>query len=124
MATQRSIEHERAIRPNILTASNWWDWGKKGRPYLDIAVKELRHFPEDNKAPGETCFKLESRGWFWKEGTRSGSAKGVLGRMATAHARNSNFLLNVGPDKNGRITDSSLQTLAEVGRLRAAGTAP
>ena len=49
--------------------SNWWDWGKKGTPFVDIAVKEVRHFPENNRAPGETCWKLEQK-WFWEEGFR------------------------------------------------------
>ena len=40
---------------------------------MDIAVKELRHFPETNKAPGETCWKLE-QGWFWiGKAARAGS---------------------------------------------------
>jgi len=123
MPAQEILDHERGVRPNILTSSNWWSWGKKGRPYLDIAVKELRHFPEDNTAPGETCWKLE-RTWFWKKGTPSGSAKGVMGNMAKAHARNSNFLLNVGPDRSGRIVPGSLKTLAEVGKLRASKAVP
>ena len=72
-----------------------------------------------NTAPGETCWKLEHK-WFWKEGTRAGSAKGVMGHMAMAHGRNSNFLLNVGPDRNGRIIESSRKVLAEIGKLRAA----
>lgn len=107
----------RNLRPGVLASSNWWNWGKKGTPYLDIAVKELRDFPEDNTAPGETCWKLE-RGWFWSEGSHAGSAKGVLGHMATAHARNSNFLLNVGPNQRGEIIPSSLKALAEIGKLR------
>jgi alpha-L-fucosidase len=41
-----------------------------------------------------------------------------MGNMAKAHARNSNFLLNVGPDRNGKIVESSLKTLAEIGKLR------
>jgi alpha-L-fucosidase len=106
----------RSVRPNIIASSNWWSWGKKGTPYLDLGVKELRHFPETNKAPGETCWKLEQK-WFWYKGFRSGSAKGVMGNMAKAHSRNSNFLLNVGPDQKGKIIDSSIKTLAEVGKL-------
>ncbi|MBC8871616.1 MAG: alpha-L-fucosidase [Planctomycetes bacterium] len=106
----------RSLGPGILASSNWWDWGKKGTPYVDIAVKELRHFPETNTAPGETCWKLEQK-WFWNEGFRSGSAKGVMSHMATAHARNSNFLLNVGPNRNGKIIESSIKTLAEIGKL-------
>ncbi len=111
----------RGARPNIIASSNWWSWGKKGTPFVDIAVKELRHFPETNKAPGETCWKLE-QGWFWNKGCRAGSAKGVMGNMAKAHARNSNFLLNVGPDRNGKIEESSIKTLAEIGKLLKAGS--
>lgn len=105
----------RGIRPNIIASSNWWSWGKKGTPFVDIAVKELRHFPEENRAPGETCWKLEQK-WFWHKGSRAGSARGVMSNMAKAHSRNSNFLLNVGPDRNGRIIESSIKTLAEVGK--------
>ena len=47
---------------------------RKGRRIVDIAVKELRHFPEDNTAPGETCWKLEQK-WFWNEGFRAGNAQ-------------------------------------------------
>jgi alpha-L-fucosidase len=112
----------RSLGPGIIASSNWWSWGKKGTPFVDIAVKELRDFPEDNTAPGETCWKLE-RGWFWKEGTGSGSAQGVMNHMATAHARNSNFLLNVGPDKQGKIIESSAKTLAEIGKLLKASMA-
>jgi len=111
------------IRPDLLASSNWWDWGKKGTPYLDIAVKEVRHFPEDNTAPGETCWKLEP-GWFWTEGARPKTAKGILNVMTTAYGRNSNFLLNVGPDRHGRIIGSSVQTLSEIGRLMIPSASP
>ena len=116
----------RGVRSNVIASSNWWNWGKKGTPFVDIAVKELRHFPETNKAAGETCWKLEQK-WFWNKGFRSGSAKGVMGNMATAHSRNSNFLLNVGPDRNGKIVESSIRTLAEIGKRwkpNAASTLP
>jgi len=116
MPADEALAFIRDLGPNVLASSNWWSWGKKGTPFVDIAVKELRHFPETNKAPGETCWKLE-QGWFWKKGTRSGSAKGVMGNMARAHARNSNFLLNVAPDRNGRFEESSVKTLAEIGKL-------
>jgi len=113
----------RGVRPNVIASSNWWDWGKKGTPFLDIAVKESRHFPEDNTAPGETCWCLEQK-WFWKEGARSKTARQVLDLMTTANSRNSNFLLNVGPDKNGNIVESSVKTLAEIGRLRERNATP
>lgn len=106
----------RSLGPGIIASSNWWSWGKKGQPFVDIAVKELRHFPADNTHVGETCWKLEQK-WFWKKGFRSGSAKGHLSHMAKAHARNSNYLLNVGPDRDGKIIESSVKTLVEIGEL-------
>jgi alpha-L-fucosidase len=111
----------RSIRPDVLASANWWSWAKKGTPYLDIAVKEVRDFPEDNTAPGETCWQLEQQ-WFWAEGFKARSARAILDRMARAHSRHSNFLLNVGPDRRGAIVPSSLEALAEIGRLRKSDT--
>jgi alpha-L-fucosidase len=123
MTAQEAQAFVRSLRPDIIGSSNWWNWGRKGTPFVDIAVKESRHFPETNTAPGETCWKLEQK-WFWGEGFRAGTAKGVGEHMATAHARNSNFLLNVGPDRKGSIIESSLKTLAEIGTLRKADPSP
>ncbi|UCG49130.1 MAG: alpha-L-fucosidase, partial [Phycisphaerales bacterium] len=66
--------------------------------------------------PGETCWSLEQK-WFWNEGARPKTAKRVINLITTANSRNSNFLLNVGPDTNGRIIESSIKTLAEIGEL-------
>ncbi len=63
--------------PNVLVSTNWWLWDNKGKPYADIAVKEMGHFPETNKAPGETCWMLE-QSWFWKEGMHPETASEVL----------------------------------------------
>jgi alpha-L-fucosidase len=123
MSAEDARKFIKDVRPDLLASSNWWDWGKKGTPYLDIAVKEVRHFPEDNAAPGETCWKLEP-GWFWTEGARPKTAKEILNLMRTAYSRNSNFLLNVGPDRHGRIIESSVQTLSEIGRLMTSSNSP
>jgi alpha-L-fucosidase len=117
MPADEILTHIRGVHPDILVSANWWSWAKKGTPYVDIAVKEMRPFPETNTAPGETCWSLEQK-WFWNEGFRSKPAKQMIGLMTTAHSRNSNFLLNVGPDRNGNIIESSIKTLAEIGKLR------
>jgi alpha-L-fucosidase len=81
---------------------------------VDIAVTETRHFPATNTHPGETCWKLE-QGWFWDEGAEPLLTAGQIARgIHTAHSRNANFLLNVGPDKQGRIIDASRKILAEI----------
>ncbi|MHC4889599.1 MAG: alpha-L-fucosidase, partial [Planctomycetota bacterium] len=67
MPADEILTHIRGVRPDILVSANWWSWAKKGTPYVDIAVTETRHFPEENKTPGETCWCLEQK-WFWNKG--------------------------------------------------------
>jgi alpha-L-fucosidase len=38
--------------------------------------------------------------------------------LTTVNSRNSNFLLNVGPNQQGQFEEASVKVLAEVGRLR------
>jgi alpha-L-fucosidase len=122
MPAAEALAFIRGLGPDLLASSNWWDWAKKGTPYADIAVKEMRHFPEANTAPGETCWCLE-QGWFWKEGASPKTAKEVVDLLATVNGRNSNFLLNVGPDKQGRFEAASVKVLGEVGELLKAKAA-
>lgn len=107
----------RGCKPDMLVSANWWDWGKKGEPYADIAVTEQRHFPEDNRVPGETCWCLEQK-WFWEENFAPQAASGIVAQIDSAHARGANFLLNVGPDRRGNITPESVGVLAEIGAGR------
>lgn len=117
MPADELLAYEHGVRPDIITSANWWDWSKKGTPYADIAVTELRHFPEDNITPGETCWQLEQT-WFWSEETQcNSSASDIVQLIKKANRRNANFLLNVGPDKNGNIIESSINTLNEIGKL-------
>jgi len=84
----------RGICPDILASANWWDWSKKGTPYADIAVTEMRHFPEGNTTVGETCWQLEDK-WFWNGETESKSATRIVELLTRVNNNNANFLLNV-----------------------------
>ena len=110
------LNHIRGIKPDVLACGNWWNWGLKGTPYLDIAVMEQNHFPPGNEPPGETCWHLEQN-WFWKSNSAPAAAQTIVNHINTARSRNSNFLLNVGPDPNGNIIPASVQRLAQIGDL-------
>ena len=116
MPAQDANAFYRGLGRDVLAVANWWDWKKKGTPFLDVAVKEMREFPADNAYPGETCWELE-QGWFWKEGARPKTAQQVVELLHRANSRRSNFLLNVGPDKQGRFEPASVRVLAEIGKL-------
>jgi alpha-L-fucosidase len=114
MTSEEAKTWTRSLSPQLIACGNWWDWKKKGSPYLDISVTETRHFPETNTHPGETCWKLEQQ-WFWEEGFKTvETAESIASHIRTAHSRNANFFLNVGPDKQGRILESSRKVLAEI----------
>jgi len=108
----------RSLNRDVLGIANWWDWNKKGTPFLDIAVKEMKVFPEDNQYPGETCWPLE-KSWFWSEGTRPKTAQQVVDLLKRTNSRYSNLLLNVGPNKQGKFEPESIRMLAEIGKLTA-----
>ena len=109
----------KSTNPKVLASSNWWDGQDKGKLYLDIAVTEKNHFPEDNKLPGETCWCLERGHWFWKGKARIPSTPAeYVTHIQTANSRNANFLLNVGPDSKGNISPLSINALKEIGKLR------
>jgi alpha-L-fucosidase len=118
MEAEEIMTFLKGVRPDILVSANWWDWSKKGTPYAEIAVTELTHFPENNSAVGETNWKLEKRWFFWSGTTESNSAASMVELLDKVNSRNANLLLNVGPDKNGRIMESSVQTLEEIGKLK------
>jgi len=115
MPAEQAAAFVRSLRPGLLASGNWWDWKKKGLPYLDIAVTETRHFPATNAVPGETCWCLE-KSWF-SDGTGPKSAEEIVKQLRIANSRNANFLLNVGPDKQGKLHQASVTVLREVGQL-------
>lgn len=83
-------------------------------------MSELRHLGErhlNNKTVGETCWCLE-RKWFHSGGPTK-DAVNIVQELQTANSRNANFLLNVGPDKQGKIHPDSIEILAEIGTLLA-----
>jgi len=109
----------RSLGSKIIACGNWWDWGKKGTPYLDLVVTETRHCRERQKEykylPGETCWCLENKWFYTKSGPKN--AKNIVRHIITANARRKNFLLNVGPDKEGKIPEASIKTLKEIGEM-------
>ena len=108
----------RKIRPDVIHSANWWNAAKKGHQYADIAVTEKFHFFDGNKLPGETCWLLDCPQWFYTGPARTGSAQEMVGHLRKANSLNANFLLNVGPDQDGKIFPESVKALAEMGKLQ------
>lgn len=116
MPAKDAIAFFRELSPKVVVSGNWWDWGKKGHAYADIAVTEKKHFPEGNKLAGETCWCLEPS-WFWNEGFKPMPATKVVEELRTANSRGANFLLNVAANRRGEFEPESIKVLKEVGGM-------
>ena len=123
LTADKLLDLIRGIRPGVIASANWFDWGKKGDPYVDIAVTETKHFRKDNKAPGETCWCLE-QSWFWSKRFHPKNAQNIAHQIDIANSRNANFLLNVAPDKQGNLGKASVKVLEEIGKIRDSNATP
>ena len=125
--------HIKSLQPNCLVIANnshdfqetdihsyEYPWLKKRQP-----GKELP--PDGNTNPSEVCDYI-TPAWFWKKAigdTRLRSASDIIGMLKICNSRHANYLLNVPPDNTGRLPDSYVARLKEVGQqLKAQETKP
>jgi alpha-L-fucosidase len=75
--------------------------------------------PENNIIPSEVSDAVATHDWFWNNERPQvlQNAEDIVGRLQICNSRNSNYLLNVQPDKNGLISGPFLVRLREIGDL-------
>jgi alpha-L-fucosidase len=64
----------------------------------------------DYYIPGEVCDTI-GHSWFWRENDTLRSDRELLGMYLVATQRGANFLLDVPPDRSGRIPEDSVEAL-------------
>ncbi len=72
--------------------------------------------PEGNTIPAEVCDTLVP-GWFWRSGEEPEQMKSLedlRSLLKICGERNANYLLNVGPDRSGRIPEYVARRLEEL----------
>lgn len=63
----------------------------------------------------ETCMTMGDQ-WSYKPDDHYKSTRRLIGLLVNIVAKGGNFLLNVGPDANGRLPDPAVQRMREIGR--------
>ncbi len=117
------MEHVRSLQPGcIIIANNSRDFAETdihSFEYPWLLAKGLDPLPSvENAIASEVCDKMESS-WFWKS---DGSweikeAREVVKMLRLSNARNTNYLLNVAPDRSGLIPVASVERLEEIGKI-------
>lgn len=73
-----------------------------------------------NTVPSEVCDTMVSNGnWFWQPGIESHirSAEDLVKVLRMCNERRSNYLINVGPDREGLIPEAFVKRMKEIGVL-------
>ncbi len=117
--------HVHSIQPDCLViANNSTDFKDTDihsyeYPFLKTVGRKALP-PEQNPYPAEICDCLTPGAWFWQTKLNEKSVTGaadVVAMIKLSNSRKANYLLNVPPDRTGRLPDMLVRRLEEIGKL-------
>ena len=83
----------------------------------DFGTPEQFHLENEVEYDWEACYTLNNS-WGYKESDRNWKdAQTVYDKLMDINSKGGNFLLNVGPDGNGKVPKASVDILLEVGKM-------
>ncbi len=119
---QEIRDHIRALQPKcIVIGNNAHDLAESDVYSCELPWDPSGMLPESNTVPAEVSDKI-SRTWFWNTSDTPEHVKGVEKLIETrslCNGRRANYLLNVPPDRSGRITGEHLKRLRELAAAKA-----
>lgn len=103
----------RDLQPGIIINNRGFDEGDFGTPERDW--DEQLHTVLSFDRPVEACQSLGSQSWGFRKGEDYYTDKHILRAIANALAKGGNYLLNTGPDADGRIAPEDRRMLGVIG---------
>jgi len=82
--------------------------------------------PAGNTIPAEVCDTITTNGsWFWQPDSEQKlrGAEDIVAVLRKCNGRRANYLLDFGPDRDGRMPDAFVRRLKEIGALQGVGPA-
>ena len=116
--TERIVSAIRACQPDILLFNMWdpdtrWIGNESG-----VADSPNPLFVDARFLPGECDCRMRAENWFWSE-TDAHTVKTVdelMGLYDLSVGRGANLLLNIGPDRRGKLPDADKTALLAFGK--------
>jgi alpha-L-fucosidase len=116
--------HMKKLQPNcLIVANNSHDLKDTDIHSYEYPIykNENGYPPAGNTIPAEVCDTIVSTGnWFWQPGLEPHirQAEDIVAVLRKCNERRANYLLDVGPDRSGRIPEAFVKRLKEIGELR------
>jgi len=116
--------HVKSLQPNCLVIANnshnFDETDIYGYELPAYTGKRRNNLPQaDHSTPSEVCDHI-CVAWFWKQGQSEKtlrSAADIADSVKKWNARRANYLLNVPPDPTGRLPESFVRRLKEIGGM-------
>lgn len=89
---------------------------KRGEFKKDFGTPEQEHHSKSKNFYWEACYTMNDAWGYNKFDENWKSVDEVYDMLQDINSKGGNFLLNIGPDKNGNVPAESVQILQEVGR--------
>lgn len=108
----------KSLQPDCLLMNIGWTEGIDGSDILFFENGAGQDVYSDFKGPGVLCQKLTGT-WFWRASdpvTSPASASWALEKMHQYFTMNVNFVLNLSPNKEGRIDDNLAKEFEIIGK--------
>ena len=117
--------HVHSIQPNCLVLANnarsFQDTDIQSYEYPWLKAKNLQALPsKDNPYIAEVCDVLTPGAWYWENDLTAKSmtsAAEIVDLLNLCNSMNTNYLLNVAPDRTGLIPEWKVERLREIGTL-------
>ena len=122
-------DYIKSIQPNCLIVNNDQDHDSNTTDIIcyEKGIHPWPDIPDDNKLASETNETMAANNnWFWNSTSSDicDPAEDIIALRNYCHARNTNLLLNVGPNQKGIISDQQLKGLEDTKLFFATVTLP
>jgi alpha-L-fucosidase len=105
----------RSLQPNIVINDRGFDEGDFGTPEREYEASENKHVTCFGR-PTEACNSVGTQSWGYREDEDYYTSQFLIQSIDAMMAKGANYLLNVGPDGDGRITKDASRILMEIGK--------
>lgn len=104
----------RSIGPDVIINNRV---AKRAKFKKDFGTPEQEHHENAKKYLWEACYTMNNSWGFKKSDNNWKSPEKVYDHLQDINTKGGNFLLNIGPDKDGRVPEASVEILKNVGKL-------